>query len=102
MSASDKLGGYAKGFSELDAATIAANVTADYKLLDKGKVITKNDLPTYCAELKKLGKKMDITNVAVDGGTAWCKWQVGEVVGAGMISFSDQGISQEQLYYADS
>ena len=100
MSASDKLGGYAKGFTDLDAAAIAANVTADYKLLDKGgKVITKKDLPAYCAELKKLGKKMDITNVAVDGGTAWCKWQVGKVVGAGMISFSDKGVSQEQLYY---
>lgn len=100
MSASDKLGGYAQGFSELDAATIAANIITDYKLLDKGgKVITKEGLPAYCAELKKLGPKMDITNVAVDGDTAWCQWQVGDVVGAGMISFSDQGVSQEQLYY---
>ena len=100
MAAADKLGGYAKGFGELDARTIAANVTADYKLLDKdGKVYGKNDLPGYVAELKKLGNKMDITHVAVDGGTAWCKWQVGDVVGAGMISFGDDGVSQEQLFY---
>ena len=99
MSASEKLAGYAKGFSELDDATIAANVTADYKLLDKGKVIAKKGLPTYWAELKKLGKNMDITNVAVDGGTARCKWQVGGTVDSGMITFSDLGVSQEQLYY---
>lgn len=35
MSASEKLGGYATGFGELKADQIAANVTDDYKLLDK-------------------------------------------------------------------
>ena len=34
MSAADKLGGYASGFGDLNAEAIAANVTADYKLLD--------------------------------------------------------------------
>ena len=46
MSAADKLGGYASGFGDLNAEAIAANVTADYKLLDKdGAVYGKNDLP---------------------------------------------------------
>ena len=35
MAAADKLGGYANGFGELNAETLAANVTDDYKLLDK-------------------------------------------------------------------
>jgi hypothetical protein len=100
MSAADKLGGYAKGFGALDAAMIAANVTADYKLLDKGgKVITKKDLPGYVAGLKKLGSKMDVDHVMVDGNAAWCKWQVGKIVGAGLISFGEKGVSQEQLFY---
>ena len=100
MSAADKLGGYASGFGNLDAEVIAANVTADFKLLDKdGAVYGKNDLPGYVAELIKLGDKMDITDVVVEGGTAWCKWQVGEIVGAGMISFGDEGVTQEQLFY---
>ena len=100
MSAADKLGGYASGFSNLDAATIATNVTEDFKLLDKdGAVYGKNDLPGYVAELRRIGDKMDITDVVVDGGTAWCKWQVGDVVGAGMISFGDEGVRQEQLFY---
>ena len=100
MSAENKLGGYATGFGSLDASAIAANVTADYKLLDKnGAVYEKNDLLGYIAELRKVGDKMEITDVVVDGGTAWCKWQVGEIVGAGLISFSEDGVSQEQLFY---
>ena len=100
MSATDKLGGYASGFGNLDAEAIAANVTADFKLLDKdGAVYEKNDLPGYIAELRKVGDKMDITDVAVEGGTAWCKWQVGDIVGAGIISFEEDGVSQEQLFY---
>jgi len=100
MSAADKLGGYAGGFGNLDAVAIATNVTADFKLLDKdGTVYAKNDLPGYIAELRKAGDKMDITNVVVDGGTAWCKWQVGDIVGAGMISFGEEGVTQEQLFY---
>ncbi len=100
MSAADKLGGYASGFGSLDAEAIAANVTADYKLLDKdGAVYGKNDLPGYIAELRGVGDKMDITDVVVEGGTAWCKWQVGDTVGAGMISFGDEGVTQEQLFY---
>ncbi len=100
MSAADKLGGYASGFSNLDDAEIAANVTDDYKLLDKdGAVIGKGDLPEYIAGLRELGDKMDITDVMVEGGMAWCKWQVGDVVGAGLISFGDEGVSQEQLFY---
>jgi hypothetical protein len=100
MSAEDKLGGYASGFGSLDASVIAANATADYKLLDKNGVIyKKSDLPEYIAELRKLGDKMEITDVVVDGGTAWCKWQVGKIVGAGLINFSDAGVSQEQLFY---
>ena len=100
MAAADKLGGYAKGFGELDAAAIAANVTADYKLLDKGgKVYGRSELPGYIEELRKAGSRMDITHVAVDGGTAWCRWQVGDIVGAGMISFGDDGVSEEQLFY---
>ena len=88
MSAADKLGGYASGFGDLNAEAIAANVTTDYKLLDKdGAVYGKYDLPGYIAELRKIGDKMDITDVVVEGGTAWCKWQVGDVVGAGLISF---------------
>ena len=48
MSATDKLSGYASGFSNLDAATLAANVTADYQLLDKDGVIhRRDDLPGY-------------------------------------------------------
>ena len=101
MAAADKLDGYAKGFSALNAEMVAANVTADYKLLDKdGKIYSKGDLPACVAELSKLGNKMDITNVVVDGSTAWCKWQVGDVVGAGIITFGDEGVSQEQLFYA--
>jgi hypothetical protein len=100
MSAADKLGGYASGFGNLDGEAIAANVTADYKLLDKdGVVYGKDDLPGYVAELRKLGDKMDITDVVVDGGTAWCKWQLGDIVGAGLISFGDDGVTQEQLFY---
>jgi hypothetical protein len=100
MSAADKLGGYATGFGNLDGEAIAATVTEDYKLLDKdGAVYGKNDLPGYAAGLKKFGDKMDITDVVVEGGTAWCKWQVGDIVGAGMISFGDEGVTQEQLFY---
>ena len=100
MSAADKLGGYASGFGNLDAEAIATNVTADYQLLDKdGAVYRKNDLPGYIAELKRIADKMDITDVVVEGGTAWCKWQVGDIVGAGLISFGDGGVTQEQLFY---
>ena len=90
MSAADKLSGYAGGFGNLDADAIAANVTDDYKLLDKdGAIYGKNDLPVYIEELKKINDKMVITDVVVDDGTAWCKWQVGDVVGAGLISFGE-------------
>ncbi|MCW8328829.1 hypothetical protein MD588_08405 [Photobacterium sp. SDRW27] len=100
MSAEDKLGGYASGFGSLDANVIAANVTAEYKLLDKnGTVYKKDDLPGYITELKKFGDQMEITDVVVDGGKAWCKWQIGEIVGAGLISFGEDGVSQEQLFY---
>jgi hypothetical protein len=100
MSAADKLGGYASGFGNLDAEAIASNVTADYKLLDKdGAVYGKDDLSGYVAELRKLGDKMEITDVVVEGGTAWCKWQLGDIVGAGMIGFGDEGVTQEQLFY---
>ncbi len=100
MSAAEKLGEYASGFGNLDAEAIAKNGTADYKLLDKdGAVYGKNDLPGYIAELRKAGDKMDITDVVVEGGTAWCKWQVGDIVGAGMISFGEEGVTQEQLFY---
>ena len=100
MSAADKLGAYAIGFGDLNAEAIAANVIADYKLLDKdGAVYGKNDLPIYIAELRKIGDKMDITDVVVEGGTAWCKWQVGDIVGAGLISFGEEGVTQEQLFY---
>ncbi len=100
MAAADKLGGYATGFGELNAATLADNVTDDYKLLDKdGKVYGKSDLPGYIAELRKLSDKMLITDVMVDGSMAWCKWQVGDIVGAGLITFGDEGVSQEQLFY---
>ncbi len=101
MAAADKLGGYATGFGGLNADILAANVTDDYKLFDKdGKIYGKDDLPGYIAELRKLADKMEITEVVVDGGTAWCKWQGGDIVGAGMITFGDDGVSQEQLYYA--
>ena len=101
MSAADKLGGYATGFGELNADTIATNVTDDYKLLAKdGKTYGKEDLPDYIAELINLADKMVITDVVVDGGMAWCKWQVGDIVGAGLIIFGDEGVSQEQLFYA--
>jgi len=100
MSAADKLGGYANGFGNLDAEELVANVTADYKLLDKdGVTYGKNDLPGYIAELRKLGDKMDITDVVVEGGTAWCKWQIGDIVGAGLIAFGEEGVTQEQLFY---
>jgi hypothetical protein len=100
MSAADKLGGYASGFGNLDADEISANVTADYKLLDRdGAVYSKNDLPEYISGLRKFGDKMNITNVVVEGGTAWCKWQVGDVTGAGLISFEEKGVTQEQLFY---
>ena len=101
MAAADKLGDYATGFGELNADALAENVTDNYKLLDKdGKIYGKDDLPGYIAELRKLADKMVITDVAVDGGTAWCKWQVGDIVGAGLITFGDDGVSQEQLFYA--
>ena len=100
MSAADKLGGYAGGFGNLDADEISANVTDDYKLLDRdGAVYGKSDLPNYISELRKLGDKMNITNVVVEGNMAWCKWQVGDVIGAGLISFEEQGVTQEQLFY---
>jgi len=100
MSAEDKLGGYASGFANLDAEAIAANVTDDYKLLDKdGAVYKKDDLPGYIVELRRIGDKMAITDVVVDGETAWCKWQVGAIVGAGMISFGEEGVRKEQLFY---
>ena len=48
MAAADKLGGYATGFGDLNADTLTANVTDDYKLLDKdGKIYEKGDLPGY-------------------------------------------------------
>ena len=51
MAAADKLGGYATGFGELNADTVAANVTDDFKLLDKdGKIYGKGDLSGYIAE----------------------------------------------------
>jgi hypothetical protein len=101
MSAADKLSGYASGFGNLDADAIATNVTDDYKLLDKdGAVYGRSDLPGYIAELRSVGDKMDITNVVVEGGTAWCKWQVGDIVGAGMISFGEEGVKLEQLFYS--
>ena len=54
MAAADKLGGYASGFGELNADVLAANVTTDYRLLDRdGKVYTKGELTGYIAELKK-------------------------------------------------
>ena len=100
MSAADKLGGYASGWGDLDGEAVAANVTEDYKLLDSdGAVYGKDDLPGYIAELRKLGDKMDLTDVVVDGETAWCKWQVGDVVGAGLISFGEEGVTGEQLFY---
>ena len=74
MTAADKLGGYATGFSELNADMIAANVTDGYKLLDReGKTFGKADLAGYVDELKKFGDKMIITDVVVEGSTAWCK-----------------------------
>ena len=101
MAAADKLGGYATGFGELNADMISANVTDNYKLLDKdGNTYGKGDLPGYIAELRKLDDKMVITDVVVDGGTAWCKWHVGDIIGAGLITFGDEGVSQEQLFYA--
>ena len=101
MAAADKLGGYATRFGELNADTVAANVTDDYKLLDKdGKIYGKGDLHDYIAKLGNLADKMVITDVVVDGGTAWCKWPVGDIVGAGMITFGDEGVSREQLFYA--
>ncbi|WEM41136.1 hypothetical protein PTW35_10835 [Photobacterium sp. DA100] len=100
MSAQEKLGGYANGFGCLDATAIAANVTAEYQLLDRdGVAYGKGDLPGYISELRKHGEKMEITNVMVDGDKAWCKWQLGEIVGAGLITFGDDGVSQEQLFY---
>lgn len=100
MAAADKLGGYASGFSDLNAAEIAANVSDDYVLLDKdGKSYGKSDLAGYISELKNHGDKMVITDVVVDGSTAWCKWQLGDIVGAGLITFGDDGVSGEQLFY---
>lgn len=100
MSATDRLGGYASGWGNLDAAEIAANVTDDYRLLDKeGAVHGKDDLPGYIAELRNLADKMEITEVMVDGGLAWCKWQLGDIVGAGLIRFGDEGVTEEQLFY---
>lgn len=101
MAAADKLGGYAKGFGALDAELIAANVTADYKLIDKGgKIVTKKELPGYIAALKQHGSRMDIGNVMVDGNKAWCKWRLGTIVGAGLITFGPDGVSEEELFYA--
>ena len=100
MAAADKLGVYATGFGELNADQLADNVTDDYKLLDKdGKVYGKSDLPGYIAELRKMSDNMVITDVMVDSSTAWCKWQVGDIVGAGLITFGDEGVSQEQPFY---
>ena len=100
MSAADKLSGYASGWGSLDADEIAANVTSDYKLFDKdGAVYGKNELPGYLAELRKAGDKMKLTDVMVEGGSAWCKWQIGEITGAGLISFGEDGVKQEQLFY---
>ena len=101
MAAADKLGGYAKGFGALDAEMIAASVTADYRLLDKdGKIVTRKELPGYIAQLKQHGGRMDITNVMVDGNKAWCKWRLGSIVGAGLITFGPDGVSEEQLFYS--
>ncbi len=99
MSAEDQLGGYASGFTNLDASEIAAHVTDDFKLLDKdGSVYSKAELPGYIAELRNSGDRMEITEVLAEDGKAWCKWQVGEIVGAGLISFGEDGVSQEQLF----
>ena len=99
MSAEDQLGGYASGFTNLDASEIAAHVTDDFKLLDKdGSVYSKAELPGYIAELRNSGDRMEISEVLAKDGKAWCKWQVGEIVGAGLISFGEDGISQEQLF----
>ena len=65
MSAADRLSGYAGGFGNLDADAIAANVTDDYKLLDKdGAIYGKNDLPVYIEELKKINV---VVNTLCDG-----------------------------------
>ncbi|USD39585.1 hypothetical protein [Ferrimonas sp. SCSIO 43195] len=101
MSAQDKLAGYASGFGSLDPHVIADNVTAGYRLLDKnGAVVERNALPQYIAELRKHGDEMQISDVMVDGDKAWCKRQIGEVIGAGLIRFSNNGVSQEQLFYS--
>jgi len=42
---------------------------------------------------------MIITDVVVEGSTAWCKWELGDIVGAGLITFGDDGVSHEQLFY---
>ncbi|WP_299176696.1 hypothetical protein [uncultured Neptuniibacter sp.] len=100
MSAADKLGGYASGYSSLDAETIAANVTSDYQLLDKeGAIYGQNDLAGYIDELKKIADEMVITHVMVDGNMAWCQWQLGDIIGAGLITFGDEGVKREQLFY---
>ncbi|MBM3486128.1 MAG: nuclear transport factor 2 family protein [Alphaproteobacteria bacterium] len=101
MAAADKLGGYAKGFGALDADMIAANVTADFRLVEKGgKIITKKELAGYIAQLTQHGSRMDITNVMVDGNKAWCKWRLGATIGAGLITFGPDGVSEEQLFYS--
>ena len=61
MTAADKLGGYATGFGELNAETVAANVTDDYKLLDKdGKTYGKGDLPQVIMTIPQVNNDLDM------------------------------------------
>jgi hypothetical protein len=95
-----KLAGYAEGWSKLDGAIVAANVTSNYRLLDKdGKVVAKKDLGGYISGLRELGDRMELSRIARDGNTVWCKWQVGRIAGAGLITLSDDGVTEEQLFY---
>ncbi|MFT5174207.1 MAG: hypothetical protein ACI8W7_002394 [Gammaproteobacteria bacterium] len=93
------MGANASRFSELNAEVVVAKMTVDYKIIDNdGVIYSKGDLSAYIAELRKIGSNMDITDVVVDGSTACCKWQLGDIiVDAGLITLGDEGVSHEQL-----
>lgn len=96
------LDGYAKGWSALDAALILANVSETYTLTDRGRKYSRKELPAYVADLKRNGKKMDLSHIAVSGSDVWCRWQVGHKVGAGLITLGKNGpngpIEAEQIF----
>ena len=99
MTSTEKLHAYLAAFSELDADSLLSTVTDDFRtFFESGKSYGKLDLPDYVAGLKKEAPRLVVTDLMVEGNQAWIKWRLGERVGAGLIKFGLDGVSEEQLF----